>query len=102
MQLVVRPKFYDDIVDESAWLVENAGAEIAHRWHEAVWQTLAELDKFPFLGRERRDLTPLGTRSWRVNQFARWLIFYTVRDDTLVFLRVRHGMMNLPALELGD
>ncbi len=39
-----------------------------------------------------------GIRSWRVNDFERWLIFYGVRDDILVLYRVVSGTMNLPKL----
>jgi hypothetical protein len=36
------------------------------------------LAQHPFIGRERRDLSPPGIRSWRVSGFPRWLLFYTV------------------------
>jgi len=91
----VRPAFYLDIVNEELWLLEHAGGEIADRWHESLWKTIEFLEKHPFIGRQRRDLKHRGIRSWRIQGFERWLIFYGVRDDALVLYRVVSGAMNL-------
>ena len=56
MNRFVRPAFYHDLAREELWLLEHAGAEIADRWHEAVWQTLEYLAAHPRFGRERWDL----------------------------------------------
>ena len=99
MTLSVRPLFYQDISEEVAFLAEQAGAEVALRWSGAVWNTVDELASFPFLGRLRADLPYPGVRSWRVKEFSRWLMFYEVRQAEMVFLRVRHGAVNLPKLD---
>jgi len=57
-------------------------------------------ENVPFIGRKRADLKYPGVRSWRVEQFTRWLIFYGLREDALVLYRVRSGTMNLAALKL--
>jgi plasmid stabilization system protein ParE len=98
MKWRVRPAFYNDVAREELWLLENADAVVADRWHEALWETISFLENHPFIGRSRRDLKHSGIRSWRVNRFERWLIFYEVRDDTLVFYRVVSGTMNLSEL----
>ncbi len=98
----VRPQFYFDLADEVSYLAEKAGPEIAGRWADAVWQTIEELEAFPEKGRERADLPLPGVRSWRVNHFSRWLIFYGVRENTLVLYRVRHGAMNLLAIDFNS
>ena len=100
MNVVVRPQFYLDIEEEVNWLLTNADAGVAQRWHEAVWQTLELLAAHPHLGRERKDLKHQGIRSWRVKPFPRWLVFYTLRDENLVVYRVRSGLMNLMQLEM--
>lgn len=99
MQLSARPQFYFDVAEEVEYLATKAGAETALRWQESLNDTVANLLAHPLLGRPRTDLQPPGIRSWRVEKFRRWLIFYAVREDTLVLLRVRYGMMDLPALE---
>jgi plasmid stabilization system protein ParE len=102
MKVNVRPLFYLDLAEEVAFLAEQAGAEIARRWAEAVWDTVTELEAFPRLGRERTDLPFHGIRSWRVREFTRWLIFYGVRDSVLILYRVRHGAVNLLRLDYNS
>jgi len=100
MKVLVRPQFYLDIAEEVEWLLEKAGGNVAARWHEALWQTVAFLRRHPKSGRERKDLKQPGVRTWRVNHFTRWLIFYSVLDDALVLYRVRSGTMNLIVLKI--
>jgi len=102
MNIVHRPQFLFDLAEELNWLNERAGAEVANRWYDSVCSTIEQLQKHPYLGRQRNDLTPEGIRSWRVEGFARWLLFYGVKSEDLVFLRVRQASMNLVVLDLGD
>jgi toxin ParE1/3/4 len=102
MSVVHRPRFLLDLAEELNWLNERAGAEVANRWYDSVCSTIEQLQKHPGLGRPRKDLKPEGIRSWRVEGFPRWLLFYAVRSDDLVFLRVRQGTMNLVVLDMRD
>jgi plasmid stabilization system protein ParE len=88
-----------DIAEEVDYLASKAGSETAEAWHSALNQTIRQLQRHPHIGRQRTDLNPPDLRSWRVNHFRRWLIFYTVRKDALVLLRVRYGMMDFSLLE---
>lgn len=99
MKLITRPQFYLDLAEEIENLAGRAGSATAARWHSAVRRTIKQLARHPHLGRPRGDLKPSGMRSWRVEQFRRWLIFYEVREDALILLRIRYGMMDLPSLE---
>jgi plasmid stabilization system protein ParE len=100
MNVIVRPRFYLDIEEEVYWLLENAGADVARRWHDAVWQTIELLKVHPQLGRERKDIKQPGVRSWQVEQFPRWLVFYALREECLVLCRVRSGLMNLTQIKM--
>jgi plasmid stabilization system protein ParE len=96
-----RPRFLLDLAEELIWLNQNAGPEVAERWYQALKETIRFLQQHPLVGRERTDLKPDGIRSWRIKQFPRWLIFYSVRnDEQLVLLRARPGNMNLIVLEM--
>ena len=99
MELITRPQFYLDVAEEVEYLAGRAGPETAERWHSALGQTINQLLRHPLIGRQRTDLKPSGLRSWRVNNFRRWLIFYAVHENALVLLRVRYGMMDFAALE---
>jgi plasmid stabilization system protein ParE len=101
MQAIKRPRFLLDLADELTWLRAKAGPDVAERWYQSLLATMEDLMMHPHLGRERHDLKPAGIRSWRVKRYPRWLIFYSVCvNDELVFLRVRHGMMNLTRLRM--
>jgi plasmid stabilization system protein ParE len=100
MRLITRPRFYLDVAEEVEYLAGQSDQETALRWKSAVDRTAQQLLKHPKLGRLRPDLKPAGIRSWRVEHFRRWLIFYTVKMDALTLLRVRYGTMDLPALEM--
>jgi len=100
MHLVTRPRFYLDVAEEVEKLAKRAGANTAMRWDLAVRPTIKQLSGHPYLGRKRADLKPPTIRSWRVNGFPRWLIFYQIEEGNLVLLRVRYGAMDLPALEM--
>jgi plasmid stabilization system protein ParE len=98
----VRPKFYEDVAEKVAYLAAKAGDIIALAWAESGWLMVQELLQHPGLGRERKDLPFSAVRSWRVNGFTRWLIFYGERVTELVFYRVRHGAMNLIRLDYNS
>jgi plasmid stabilization system protein ParE len=96
-----RPRFLLDLAEELTWLKDHAGADVAERWYDALSATLEFIEKNPFVGRERKDLTPVGIRSWRVRGFPRWLIFYAVTSQReIVFYRVRSGTMNLVVMNM--
>ncbi len=98
MNTIYRPQFWADLEAGVAYLAEHASAEIGIRWHQEVMRLVASLDKQPYLGRLRNDLKPPGIRSLVLQRFPRYLLFYRVEGETLEVLRVKHGMMNLPAL----
>jgi plasmid stabilization system protein ParE len=96
-----RPRFLLDLAEELYWLKDKAGAEVAEKWYDALVATAQFIEKNPFIGRERKDLSPAGIRSWRVRDFPRWLIFYAVTDTgKVIFYRVRSGTMNLVVMKM--
>jgi plasmid stabilization system protein ParE len=98
-----RPRFLLDLAEELTWLNDKAGSEVAERWYDALLATLQLIEKNPYVGRERKDLSPAGIRSWRVDGFPRWLVFYGVtQDKEIVFYRVRAGAMNLVMMRMNS
>lgn len=101
MNAAKRPRFLVDLAEELIWLKEKAGAEVAERWYDALLATVRFVETHPMVGRERKDLSPAGIRSWRVRGFPRWLIFYAVTPKKqVVFYRVRSGTMNLVVMKI--
>ena len=65
------------------------------RFLRAVDDTVQALRAHPELGRQRPDVKQ-GLRSWRVEGFVNWLIFYRVEDQNLRLVRLLHGARDLP------
>jgi toxin ParE1/3/4 len=58
---------------------------------EAIDSKFEQLSRFPFIGRERRNLSE-GLHSIVVR---RYLIFYTVERDRIIIVRVIDGRMDV-------
>ena len=100
MKTIFRPQFWIDLEEGVTYLAEKASPEIAHLWHAEVMRTVERVARQPDLGRLRRDFTLPGIRRLVLHRFPRYLLFYQSEPgaDVLEILRVKHGMMDLPAL----
>ena len=58
MNAAKRPRFLLDLAEELIWLKDKAGAEVAERWYDTLLITVQFIGKNPFVGRERKDLSP--------------------------------------------
>ena len=72
--------------------------DAAARFLEAIDRTIDGLALQPLKGRLRkfrgRDLKNI--RSWRVDDFENYLIFYRFNGRRLEILRIKHGAMDFP------
>jgi toxin ParE1/3/4 len=72
--------------------------DVAARFLAAIDRTVEGLALQPLKGRLRRfrgrDLRHI--RSWRVDDFENYLIFYRATGERLEVLRIKHGAMNFP------
>jgi plasmid stabilization system protein ParE len=100
MRLLRRPRFLLDLAEELTWLNDRAGPDVAEAWYASLKETIRQLQRYPHLGRERKDLRDRSIRSWRLSRFPRWLIFYEVSEKSLVLYRVRQGAMDLAILQI--
>ena len=89
-----------DILEQFDWYADQAGRQLAKRWETAVASTLLRIAKTPksgslcnFGAEELR-----GTRRMSVARFPKHLIFYQVREDEAVILRIVHGARDLESL----
>src|SRR5205085_660297 len=78
--------------------IHQRNPDAAIRFLDALDETVEGLILQPLKGRPRRfrgkDLANI--RSWRVNRFEVYLIFYRFADNRLEILRIRHGAMKFP------
>ncbi len=91
--------FWADLLRQVDWYRDNAAAEIAECYVNAVEATLRELARAPGNGRLRFRNWPelAGIRSWRVQKpYHRHLIFYRFDNRKLFAERILHGGRDLP------
>lgn len=78
--------------------INDHNPEAARRFLEAIDQTIESLSLQPRKGRLRKfrgkDLKNI--RSWRVDDFENYLIFYRFAGERLEILRIKHGAMDFP------
>jgi toxin ParE1/3/4 len=78
--------------------IQEHNPEAAVQFLGAIDQTIEGLALQPLKGRLRkfsgRDLK--NVRSWRVNAFESYLIFYRFSRSRLEVLRIKHGAMDFP------
>jgi toxin ParE1/3/4 len=78
--------------------IRKRNPDAAVRFLAAIDSTVEALVKQPLMGRLRRfrgkDLANI--RSWRVNDFETYLIFYRFDGSRLEILRIKHGAMKFP------
>src|SRR5262245_6491480 len=97
MEVLVR---HDAEVDAFGYFryLHERDPEVATRFLVAIDRTIDGLALQPFKGRLRRfrgrDLR--GIRSWRVDDFENYLIFYRGTKERLEILRIKHGAMSFP------
>jgi len=97
VEVLVRHDAELDAFGYFQYLREN-NPEAALRFLQAVDATVEKLALQPLKGRLRRfrgrDLKNI--RSWRVDGFENYLIFYRFTGSRLEILRLKHGAMDFP------
>ena len=98
MNLVFSSVFEADFAELVAYFQDNAGTDLSVRFENQICDLIELLMQHPELGRLRKDLKPDGIRSFGVSDFRNYLLFYLIRGEDLVLLRLRYGGMDLPRL----
>src|SRR5947209_2963102 len=101
MRLVFSSIFEQDFAELVTLFSAEASPGLAVRFEQRTYNLIELLMQHPEMGRLRKDLKPAGIRSFRVRGFERYLLFYQIRGEDLVLLRLRYGGMNLPSLFLS-
>ena len=90
----------DDVfcdLQEAGCYLRQRNPEAGFRFTTSARKTCEFLSENPFLGRARPEFGVDGMRSWPVEGFRRYLIFYVPSDTHLRVLRVLHGNRDLLA-----
>ena len=88
MRQIYFPGFLESIAEQAEYLANEANADLAERFIEAVRFTTNQIERSPYLGftREFRNAKLKNVRVWRVRDFEKYLIFYVPRKESVDFL----------------
>ena len=90
-RVVVRPAARRGLTRHFAYLVENAGLEVARRFRDSARTTFDGLAKMPEMGSPRNIGRFTDLRMWRVRGFEKHLIFDRSLRDRIQIERVIHA-----------
>lgn len=102
MKLVLKHHAFakNDIQQQVEYYAHQSGLPLSERFVQAVQETLVYLTEFPGSGSllQTRTERLRDIRCWPVKHFPKHLIYYRVRGETLLVLRVLHGARQTLAL----
>lgn len=79
----------------AARYIRRDNSTAARAFLEAAYDTFEFLARNPGVGRNRADLGFPEIRSWRVDGFRRYLVFYRELPNRIQIWRVLHGARDL-------
>jgi toxin ParE1/3/4 len=95
MTLLKRPAFFRD-VDRCAAYIARDNPDAARRLMASAESTCEALASQPGMGHEEGFCKRAAIRSWRVEGFENYLIFYRINPDSVEILRLLHAARDLP------
>lgn len=95
MDYIVKARVRLDLKKHWRYIARD-NADAADRLLVAAEETFAFVAANPELGSQRSFRKLVGVRSRAIAAYGNYLAFYQIRDDKVVFLRVLHGMRDLP------
>ena len=87
------PVAVDDLISIFDWFADDSASNAA-AFIDKLDQRIGNLETHPLLGRIPRD-DKLQSSGYRILVIESYLVFYIVRDKTVVIHRVVHGSRNL-------
>jgi len=97
LRIIVTPTAEWEVTEAFEHLIEEAGLDVADRFLAAFDETARFLAAMPGVGRvrEAKDPSAKGLRSWAVDGFPNYLVFYVPGAESLVVMRLLHGARDL-------
>ncbi len=100
MKLFVQESAEQDILRQVEWYAEQGLANIARRFSAASVEAIETLILTPEAGPSRHtantELT--GLRTWGVKGFGEFRVYYIIRSDLLIVVRVLHSKQDTGAI----
>lgn len=98
--IVLTDAAVSDILEQAAWYEEQSGLTLARRWERAVTSVVLRITTTPAAGAPCTFKAPelRDVRRVPVPRFPKHLVFYRVRSQELIILRIVHGARDLESL----
>jgi toxin ParE1/3/4 len=95
-----RPRAWEDIQESAEYLADEANAEIAERFLNAIDELTHRLAGLPQMGAPCHFRNPRlrGVRKLPVAGFEKWLVFYRASNDGIEVIRVLHGARDIASI----
>lgn len=89
-----------DINEQADWYERKTDRKLSERWSKAVTSAVLRILTYPRSGAPCRfSPTELrGIRRVPISGFPKHLVFYSVKDNDVLILRVLHGARDLESL----
>ena len=100
MNLFIQEAAERDILRQVEWYAEKGLPAIAQRFHAATLDAIDALVATPGAGPPRLTSNPLlsGLRSWPVKSFDEFRVYYLLRSELLIVVRVLHGKRDIDGI----
>jgi toxin ParE1/3/4 len=97
VKLFIQASAEQDIHRQVEWYGEKGLPDIARRFYAAVLDAIDALAAMPGAGSLKPTSNALlaGLRSWPVKEFDAFRVYYLLRDDVLIVVRVLHGKRDI-------
>jgi toxin ParE1/3/4 len=100
VRLSVQEAAERDILRQFEWYAERGLTDVAQRFRLAVKSGVDELLATPQAGAPKSvaNVELEGLRTWSVQGFDEFRIYYLVRDDLIKVLRILHGRRDIASI----
>jgi toxin ParE1/3/4 len=98
--LFIQESAEQDIHRQVAWYAEKGLPDVARRFYTATLDAIDALLAMPGAGSLKPTSNPLlaGLRSCPIKGFDAFRIYYVLRDDVLIVVRVLHGKRDIGSI----
>ncbi|NTG46489.1 type II toxin-antitoxin system RelE/ParE family toxin [Agrobacterium rhizogenes] len=104
MKLIVKPSARSDILEQLRYYTDAGGDDVGDRFFVGIRQSLSAITQTPLAGSPRHFDNPAldGLRSRVVSGFETIRVYYLIRDEAIIVVRILHGRRDLQALLSED
>jgi toxin ParE1/3/4 len=100
VKLLFLPSAGDDIVRQFEWYVAQGLPDVARRFRHSVQLSIESVLPRPQAGAPKHVRNPalVGLRTWPVKGFDQFHVYYLVREDVLLIVRVLHDKRDIGSI----